>query len=144
MQKSCGILLKRGDLYLIGHTTQPIPGREIGMMDGNWTIFKGLQNEGEDYKTTAYREFKEETGIDLQSLGLEIEPYKTYPSKNKEVIVFLCDDKNGITTNLRPVCNSFVTDNYPEIDDFLWVSASQARSMVYPSHRILFSTYIEK
>ena len=136
MKKSCGILLKRGDLYLIGHSTQP--DRKNGPSDGNWTIFKGEPEPGEGDKSAAYREFKEETNIDLRALGLDIEPYKTYASKYKQIVVFICNDENEITANIRPVCNSFVYDGYPEIDNFKWVTAEDARRMVFYSHRILF------
>ncbi|MFC1647986.1 bis(5'-nucleosyl)-tetraphosphatase [Nanoarchaeota archaeon] len=51
-EKSCGILLVRGKLFLLLHYTK-----------GHWGFPKGGVEPGEEEKETALRELKEETGI---------------------------------------------------------------------------------
>lgn len=129
---SCGILLRRNDgKYLIGHSTGHGP-------TNSWTVFKGMQEEGETNKETAYREFKEETSIDLAALGLKLEPFDTYALKDKQVVIFLCVDADGVTGWKTPKCNSYVRDNFPEIDEFKWVDLDEGYTLVCNSQKHLF------
>jgi hypothetical protein len=45
--KSAGFLIKSRDKYLLGHSTVKF-GAKVPQFDGNWTIFKGMVDEGED------------------------------------------------------------------------------------------------
>jgi 8-oxo-dGTP pyrophosphatase MutT (NUDIX family) len=97
-----------------------------------------LSEPGEDPEQTAYREFKEETGIDLKALGLQIVPFATYSMPHKHVKVFLCEDDNELTVGITPVCHSLVRPGYPEIDKFAWVTAEKAQQMVFKTQKSLF------
>ena len=58
MRITCGIFfIDENDKLLIGHPT--------GNGDNVWSIPKGESDVGEDHKETAYREFHEETGLNL-------------------------------------------------------------------------------
>ncbi len=132
MKTSCGILLKHGDKYLLGHTNG-------GSVPNAWTIFKGMREDSDfSYEAAAYREFKEETGIDLKAIGLPITELSSYVLKDKRVMVFLCEDSYGLTAKMIPICESMVRPNYPEIDRFQWVTKEEAHSMVFNSQKFLF------
>jgi 8-oxo-dGTP pyrophosphatase MutT (NUDIX family) len=133
MKTSCGIVLKHGGKYLLGHTNG-------GSVPNAWTIFKGVRDAGETEEAAALREFREETGIDLTALGLTIEPLSSYTMKDKRVIVFLCEDRAGLTVNQKLVCESMVRPNYPEIDKFQWFTKEDAHKMVFNSQKYLFDT----
>jgi predicted NUDIX family NTP pyrophosphohydrolase len=132
MNLSCGILLHCDGKYLLGHCTNA--------SDHNgWTIFKGLKDADETNEAAAYREFKEETGIDLKALGLKLKPFASYQLKTKKVVVFLCEDENAITLNIKPKCHSMVEPGgFPEIDDFLWMTKEEAYNKVFQSQKFLF------
>jgi 8-oxo-dGTP pyrophosphatase MutT (NUDIX family) len=130
MKTSCGIILKHGDKYLLGHATH----RD----QTSWTFFKGLLETNELPEEAAYREFKEETGIDLYGLGLKIAYHSSYYLKDKRVMVYLCDDETGKTLSLTPKCNSLVDGDFPEIDDFRWVTKEEALKLVYRSQKELW------
>lgn len=134
---SCGILLHHDGKFFVGHCTNK--------PDVNgWTIPKGRKEPGETDVATAYREFKEETNIDLKALGLGIKQFTAYKMKHKDVVVFFCNDEDGVTTKIQPVCKSLVepTDfspgGFPEIDDFRWVTRSEAERLVFPSQKFMF------
>ena len=131
MKTSCGIILTRDGKYLLGHTN--------GGGSNAWTILKGVRDEGETEETAAYREFKEETGIDLKALGLPITRLSSYKMRDKMVVVFLCKDDNELTAQLVPKCSSMVRPDYPEIDYFKWVTKEVAHGMVFNSQQHLFA-----
>lgn len=104
-----------------------------------WTVFKGMQDGDESQKATAYREFLEETGINLSALGLTLTPLASYKQKTKNVVLFFCDDEDGVTVNIKPKCHSMVIPgNFPEIDGFAWMTKEEAYTKVFPSQKFLF------
>jgi 8-oxo-dGTP pyrophosphatase MutT (NUDIX family) len=132
MKTSCGIILKSDGKYLLGHTNG-------AGWNNSWTFFKGLVEPGESYEDAAYREFEEETSINLKKLGLPINYLSDYQMKGKVVKVYMCIDTEGITRNLPLKCNSLVRDDYPEIDDFKWATEAEAENMVTKSQKHLFN-----
>lgn len=136
---SCGVLLVRDGQYLLCHTTNG--GAKA------WSIPKGMKESSESEQDTAYRECKEETGIDLKALGLSLKemPEYQYNIKDKTTKVFLCEDDNELTANIKLSCSSMVSDRkdpkivFPEVDRFAWVSKEQAKTMVFKSQEHIFS-----
>jgi len=132
MNISCGILLHHDGKYLLGHCTNK-PDKD------GWTVFKGMQEEGETFAETAFREFKEETGIDLKALGLHRGSFVEYTLKTKKVRVYFVEDEYGVTVNIKPKCHSMVEPGgFPEIDDFAWMTKEEALEKVFPSQKFLF------
>lgn len=132
MKTTCGIFLFNAEgKFLIGHPTNH-------PMD-LWSIPKGLKDSGESDLVAALRELHEETNIFEKDMG----EYKykhlglfKYKSKSKTLSAFYFET----TTNFENVdikCDSMVTHtkgpNFPEIDDFRWVSIEESRSILHDS-----------
>lgn len=133
-QLSSGFLIRSGNKFLLCRSG----GSE------KWTIPKGHVEEGETTLEAAYRETKEETGLDLQKLTF-VDVWKhfshMYSLRNKDVVVFFADDKTGMLIDEQLFCDSFVGDNrkYPEIDGYKWVDYKEAKLLVTRSQQELFS-----
>lgn len=134
---TCGIILFNPDnKILIGHpTNQP---------QNTWSIPKGLPDGNEPNLNAALREFKEETGINL----LEILPWEgpieiigkfIYPNKKKILMAYKLKIMNDIDIN-EFHCDSMVPAHVygkevPEIDEFRWVTISEAMELIHPSQK---------
>ena len=117
-------------------------GRATNHKEPCWTIFKGIQEGTELIRNTAIRETKEETGIDINSepslvYNLSKHSIFTYHinSTDKDVYVFLLDDKHGIIDSMELKCNSFFGPNndIPEITEFKRFSLSELKDHLFPS-----------
>lgn len=133
MKFSCGILLKCDGKYFIGHAT--------GEGKANaWTIFKGEADAGESHEDAAYREFKEETSIDLKKLGVSISFLSSYEMKDKTVKVYSAECDAKLLEGITPICESLVLPHgFPEIDDYKFATVEEARALVYKSQKHLFA-----
>lgn len=91
------------------------------MKNGNWGFPKGHTEEGESEKDTAFREVKEETGIDMNIIDNFRECIKYVPIASilKTVIFFL-----GTVTD-----DTVVADE-TEIEDFMWCSYEEAMKII--------------
>ncbi len=112
LEKSCGAVIynPENNKFLI-----------IKMKNGNWGFPKGHTEEGESEKDTAFREVKEETGIDMNIIDNFRECIKYVPIASilKTVIFFL-----GTVTD-----DTVVADE-TEIEDFMWCSYEEAMKII--------------
>jgi 8-oxo-dGTP pyrophosphatase MutT (NUDIX family) len=140
-QLSAGFLIRSNDKFLI---CRACAGPKANPEEGKWTIPKGHVEDGETSIDAAYRETKEECGIDLKKLPY-VDVWKhfshMYSLRNKDVIVFFTDDKSGMLQDEILSCESFVDGDkdYPEIDAYKWVSYKEAKIMITRSQQELFS-----
>lgn len=136
MKNTCGIFLICNDKLLIGHVTNT----------SNWSIPKGLIDEGETHIEAALRELKEETNIDAEHIKLidteaVVVPYK---HKKKTLYAFVA------TTDVEhdAVCHSMVIqegkDPFPEIDMFEWVSFEDAMFKIHETQIQALLTSLNK
>jgi len=132
---SAGFIVRSQDgKYLIGRTTK-YP------KDQCWTVFKGQQEYGESLIATATRELKEESGIDiLRSVELQLSqstsPFYTFSMKDKDVILYLLNDTNGVLKNHEMRCASYWGPNkIPEICEYKWCDLDEMEKLVFPSQR---------
>ncbi len=130
-QLSSGFLIRSGTKFLLCRS---------GGSD-KWTIPKGHVEEGETTLEAAYRETKEETGLDLQKLTF-VDIWKhfshMYSLRNKDVVVFFADDKTGMLIDEQLFCET-INDELPEIDGYKWVGYKEAKLLVTRSQQELFS-----
>jgi len=132
---SAGFIVRSKDgKYLIGKTTK-FPKKQC------WTVFKGQQEEGESLIATATRELKEEAGIDIcknkeLQLSQSTSPFYVFPMRDKDVILFLLNDEEGILDNYQFKCSScWGSEKTPEICDYKWVDYEEMQELIFPSQR---------
>ena len=128
MKTTCGILLiDNAQRILICHPTRHHPNQ--------WDIVKGCGECGETYTETMFREFKEETSVDLNDICSYIIEYSAmhnieweYKFKLKKLHGFI-----GVINGNTPYhkldianfkCESMVKSYhipFPEVDAFAWI-----------------------
>ncbi len=136
---SCGFLIQSGDKFLFCHPSNLREGNHIG--DQGWGIPKGKMDAGENQFETALRETAEETNLRLvmfPDVKFKLEVFYTteYLTKfrgnpiTKTLIVFHAHEETGILQQQALSCPSLVENtNIPEMDDFRWVTLSDARKI---------------
>lgn len=132
---SAGILLFRfrnGNLeVMLVHPGGPFWEK---MDEGVWSIPKGLIEESEDTLEAAKREFKEETGFEVDGEFIDLGEIK---QPSKKVIHAWAVEKDLDVTNI--VSNTFKLEwprnsgkirEYPEIDKACWFNIEQAKKKI--------------
>jgi len=146
---SAGILLyriknKKPEVFL-GHPSGPFYKNKD---DGAWTIPKGEFEVGEEPLAAAKREFKEETGKEIQGEFISLQPVK-YKS-GKIVNAWAVEgniDATGIVSNLfqlewPPKSGKYI--NVPEIDRAEWFTIETAKQKILPALIPLLNELVEK
>lgn len=125
--------------FFVGH-----PGGDMWSNKNYWTFLKGGIENGEDWLTTAIREFQEESGYSLEKycssdfipLGAVIQnPTKTviafglYCPQIKENQCFSNMASNGLN---------------PEIDRYKWLTFDEISYCTHKSHLILYEKLIKR
>jgi predicted NUDIX family NTP pyrophosphohydrolase len=141
MKKSAGILLYRDhkevEVFLV-HPGGPFWKNKD---EGAWSIPKGEYNEEEDPLEAAKREFKEETGIDIDGDFIELGPIK---QKGGKIVLAWALEKDitpdTITSNTFPMewpPKSGKTQQFPEVDKAQWYTIDEAKEKINPSQAAL-------
>jgi predicted NUDIX family NTP pyrophosphohydrolase len=148
-QSSAGILLyRRGhgglEVFLI-HMGGPFWARKDA---GAWSIPKGLVAAGEDPLTAARREFREETGSDVDGDFLPLTPIKQAGGKTVRAWALEGDiDAGSIVSNTFKVewpAGSGRWRSYPEADKGAWFSVEEALEKIIAGQRLLLTELISK
>jgi len=106
---------------------------------GAWSIPKGLLEGGDDALTTAKREFREETGSEVDGEFIALAPLKQ-PS-GKIVHAFAVEgniDASAIASNLFPMewpPRSGTMQEGPEVDRGGWFNLDEAREKILTGQR---------
>ena len=108
---------------------------------GAWSIPKGEIEENEDQSEAARREFKEETGIQLNGELIPLKPIKQ--KSGKTVIAWAVEldiDVSNIKSNqfemeLPPRSGKY--QQFPEMDRAEWFSVSDAKEKIIPGQAAL-------
>jgi predicted NUDIX family NTP pyrophosphohydrolase len=132
---SAGLLVYRraaGSLqFLLAHPGGPFWARRD---DGAWTIPKGLVGGNEEPHAAALREFKEETGLDLQGSFAALAPLKQ--KSGKTVFCWLVEadpDLGAFASNLFEMewpPRSGRRASFPEIDRIAWFAPDEALAKI--------------
>ena len=132
--KSAGLLVYRiatGGVVevLIAHPGGPFWARKG---DGSWTVPKGEYEENEDPQAAAFREFVEETGLELPRRDLLFLGELRQPS-GKRVMVWALETDLDVTQassntfELEWPRGSGLLREFPEVDRLEWVTVGLAR-----------------
>jgi predicted NUDIX family NTP pyrophosphohydrolase len=137
-KQSAGILLFRlrnKDIeVLLAHPGGPFFKNKD---DGAWTIPKGEMDEDEDPLMAAKREFKEETGKEINGKFIPLNPIKYKSGK----IVYAWAVEGDIDPSLLK-CNTFKLEwppksgkhiDVPELDRAEWFSVAKGRKKIIPA-----------
>lgn len=132
---SAGLLLFRDRddelQVLLVHPRGPFWARKD---KGAWSIPKGLYEAGEDPLAAARREFKEETGVDVDGAFIPLGELRQPSRKLVRAWALACDlDADAIVSNtfeLEWPRHSGVLRSYPEIDKAGWFAIAEAREKI--------------
>ena len=139
---SAGLLLyrRRGSAIevLLVHPGGPYWARKDG---GAWSVPKGLVNPGEDEHAAAWREFREETGLEPISASGERD-IGTFPlPRGKRLRVWAIEadcDPAALTSNLFELewpPKSGQKQSFPEVDRAAWLGRDEALAKISPGQR---------
>lgn len=142
-KRSAGLLLHRtggGEIeVLLVHPGGPFWARRD---DGAWSIPKGEIDPGEEPRAAAFREFAEETGIDLPAGGLVLDLGEARQKSGKLVRAFATAgdlDPATISSNSVEIAwppGSGRTITVPEIDRAGWFALAEGRRKILPAQAV--------
>lgn len=149
MRKSAGILLYRQinnsiEVFLIH------PGGPFwkGKDKGAWSIPKGEFKDDEEPLSAAKREFKEETGKEIDGDFIEL---KTIQQKGGKLVQAWAVEGNVDVDKI--VSNTFKIEwpyksgkwqTFPEVDEAGWFSIEEAKEKINPAQADLIDDLMEK
>ena len=149
LRKSAGILLfrrreKEVEVFLV-HPGGPYwKGKEIGA----WSIPKGEFADGDDPLRAAKREFKEETGQDVEGRFLELQPVQQKAGKRVYAWAVEGDaDAEHIVSNTFQQEYPYRSGKWitvPEVDKAAWLSLEEARKRINPAQAAFLDNLLEK
>ncbi|MFN2439231.1 MAG: NUDIX domain-containing protein [Chitinophagaceae bacterium] len=136
MKKSAGILLysKSPVKFFLVHPGGPFWRNKD---EGAWTIPKGELEDGEDGLATAKREFKEETGKEINGNFVQLTPVKQKGGKLVCAWAIEGDiDAENITSNTfkiqwPPKSGKWI--EVPEVDKAGWFFVEEAKQKINPA-----------
>ena len=149
MRKSAGLLLYkklRGDV----HVFLVHPGGPFwrGKDQGAWSIPKGEFEEGEEPLSAAKREFKEETGQEVDGVFIELKAIKQKSGKLVYAWGVEADvDANSIVSNrfkLEYPSKSGKWIEIPEVDKASWFTEEEAKQKINPAQSALIDDLLQK
>ena len=146
--RSAGLLLyrrrgSRTEVFLV-HPGGPYWAKKDG---GAWSVPKGLVNAEEDELACARREFKEETGFDANTGGLEhnLGIFRLPSGKRLHIWVIEGDcnpaelASNSFTMEWPP--KSGRTEQFPEVDRGAWFDQEQALVKIAEGQRPILERF---
>jgi len=146
---SGGVLLYRFNesklLVMLVHPGGPFWAKKE---DGAWSIPKGIYEEGEHSLDAAKREFREETGHEIDGDFIDLGEVKQPSRKIVHAWALEHDfDASKIISNtfsLEWPPKSGITREYPEVDRGQWFDIQEARKKILKGQLEFFDRLMEK
>jgi predicted NUDIX family NTP pyrophosphohydrolase len=148
IKKSAGIVVYRFkenvQIFLVHPGGPYFKNKDAGV----WSIPKGEYEEAEDPLLAAKREFREETGFELQGDFIELQPVKQKGGKTVYAWAIEFDlDERAITSNTFAIewpPKSGKIKDFPEIDKAGWFTVEEAKENINPAQFKLIEELLEK
>lgn len=106
---------------------------------GTWSVTKGLSEKDENLLDAAKREFREETGFEVDGKFIELGEFKQPGRKIVHVWALQKDlDANKVVSNtfeLEWPKGSGIVQEYPEVDKAEWFDIEQAKRRILKGQR---------
>ena len=145
---SAGLLLYRGpagqrEVFLV-HPGGPYWAKKD---EGAWSVPKGLVEPGEDELAAAWREFQEETGLDVSAFGAPLELGTFVQPSGKRVRVWAVEgdcDPAQLRSNLCAIewpPRSGRMRQFPEVDRGGWFDAAAARRKILAGQQAVLDRF---
>ena len=149
MRKSAGLLVYRKRNKLI-EVFLVHPGGPFwkGKESGAWSIPKGEFNDGEEPLQAAQREFKEETGQEVNGSFMELKSVQQ--KSGKLVYAWAVEgsvDEENIVSNKFKIEYPYKSGKWitvPEVDKAAWFSAEEAKEKINPAQAQLIDDLVTK
>ncbi len=124
--------------FFVGH-----PGGTSWEWRDYWAYLKGGVEKGEDWVDTAWREFNEESGLNLDAkYKKDLIPLGTVKQNKRKIVVAYA----LYYPNIDPKeCFSNMADNglNPEIDRYSWFTFEELQPKTHPTHIDFYKQIIE-
>ena len=136
METTCGFfIINKDDKMLIVHPTNS--SRKI------WSIPKGRVDKGETELEAAYREVYEETNIDLYKYegNIILLGKEQYKHRRKTLCGFVFKYDGEFNEKLS--CQSLLSNKFPEVDKYKWVTFQEAFELIHHTQQELLQKYIK-
>lgn len=117
--------------------------------DGAWSVPKGLVNPNEDELACAWREFREETGFDVNARGHEHDLGTFRQPSGKRLHVWAIegdcnpDDLNSNSFAMEWPPKSGRTERFPEVDRGGWFDQAQALLKIARGQRPILERFYD-
>jgi len=117
--------------------------------DGAWSVPKGLVNPNEDELACAWREFREETGFDVNARGHEHDLGTFRQPSGKRLHVWAIegdcnpDDLNSNSFAMEWPPKSGRTERFPEVDRGGWFDRAQALLKIARGQRPILERFYD-
>lgn len=101
----------------------------------NWSIPKGLMEDGENIYDVCIRELHEETGIDIKKINVISQhqlPTRLYKKQKKSLDSYLVITDTDFADH-KFTCNLVEGKDFPENDKWKWVTLEEAAPMIHES-----------
>jgi len=101
----------------------------------NWSIPKGVMEQGETFYQVCVRELNEETGIDIAEINVIAThqlPSRKYKKQQKSLESYLVITDSDFSKH-KFTCNLVDGKDFPENDKWKWVTLEEAVPMIHES-----------
>lgn len=143
MEYSAGIIPfrknEKGEIeFFVGH-----PGGVGWQWNDYWAFLKGGVENGESWVDCAWREFQEESGIELnEDLKSKLISLGTSQQNKRKIVIAYAMEY----PNIEPSeCFSNIADNglNPEIDRYAWFTFEELKKKTHPMHITFYEQIID-
>ena len=115
---------------------------------GSWSIPKGLADEGEDLLAAAKREFREETGMAVEGVFLDLGRHKQ--PGGKTIVAWACEadfDTAALKSNTFAIewpPRSGRMAEFPEVDRAAWYSIGDALETINKGQAPIIAALVKR